>query len=130
MINSSAIVALVQAKLLGRKNMKRCKQVFVLFLSLCLFNLFMVGTAYCQENWYAKSQITKNKPVIKKLPEQKIPVEVVKGPQKEGGANKWILALLGLLAVGGVAAAAGGGGGGGGGGSDDDNSTGDVTISW
>ncbi|RLC11631.1 MAG: hypothetical protein DRI24_18510, partial [Deltaproteobacteria bacterium] len=88
--------------------MSRLQTIFTLFLTLCVFNFFMVGTAFCQENWYAKADITKNKPVIKSLPEKKIPVETVKG--KESGGGKWLLALLGVVLVGGVAAVAGGGG--------------------
>ena len=109
--------------------MSRLQTIFILFLTLCVFNYFMVGTAFCQETWYAKADITKNKPVIKSLPEKKIPVETVKG--KEGGGGKWILALLGVALVGGIAAVAGGGGGGGGGGDDDGGEdTGDVIVSW
>ena len=83
-----------------------------------------MGRLFCQENWYAKADITKNKPVIKSLPEKKIPVETVKG--KEGGGGKWLLALLGVALVGGIAAVAGGGGGG----DDKGGDTGDVTMSW
>ncbi len=106
--------------------MSRLQTIFTLFLTLCVFNFFMVGTAFCQENWYAKADITKNKPVIKSLPEKKIPVETVKG--KESGGGKWLLALLGVVLVGGVAAVAGGGGGGGG--DDGGGDTGDVVVSW
>jgi len=110
--------------------MSRLHTTFILFLILCIFNFFMAGTVFSQENWYAKADITKNKPVVKSLPEEKIPVETVKG--KEGGGGKWLWALLGVALVGGVAAAAGGGGGGGG---DDPPppltpTTGNVTVSW
>ena len=92
----------------------------------------MVGTAFCQENWYAKADITKNKPVIKSLPEEKIPVETV--PGKEGGGGSMLWVLLGAVLLGGAAAAAGGGGGGGGGGGDGDvppaPTTGDITVTW
>jgi len=109
--------------------MSRLQPIFILFLTLCVLNFFMTGTAFCQENWYAKADITKNKPVIKSLPEEKIPVETV--PGKEGGGSKLLWILLGVAAVGGVAAAAGGGDSGGGGGGDDPPaSTGDVTVSW
>ena len=103
--------------------MSRLQTIFTLFLTLCVFNFFMVGTAFCQENWYAKADITKNKPVIKSLPEKKIPVETVKG--KESGGGKWLLALLGVVLVGGFAAVAGGGGG-----DDGGEDTGDVAIIW
>jgi len=111
--------------------MSRLQPIFILFLTLCVLNFFMVGTAFCQENWYAKADITKNKPVIKSLPEEKIPVETV--PGKEGGGSKLLWVILGVAAVGGVAAVAGGGGDSGGG--DDDDplptpTTGDVTVSW
>ena len=109
--------------------MSRLQTIFILFLTLCVFNFFIVGTAFCQENWYAKADITKNKPVIKSLPEKKIPVETVKG--KEGGGNKLLWAILGVALVGGgIAAVAGGGGGSGGGGDDDGAPTGDVVVSW
>ena len=106
--------------------MSRLQTILILFLTLCVANFFMAGTAFSQENWYAKADITKNKPVIKSLPEEKIPVETVKG--KEGGGGKWLLGLLGVAIVGGIVAVAGGGGGGGGG--DDETPTGDVTVSW
>ena len=112
--------------------MNRLQPIFILFLTLCVLNFFMVGTAFCQENWYAKADITKNKPVIKSLPEEKIPVETV--PGKEGGGSKLLWVILGVAAVGGVAAVAGGGGdsGGGGGGGDDPpaSTTGTVTVTW
>ena len=107
--------------------MNRWRHVFVLFLCLCVFNFFLAGTAFCQQNWYAKTDITKNKPVVKSLPEAKIPVEAAKG----GGGYLYV--ILGVVLVGGVAAAMGGGGGGGGGGDDDDDpvvTTGDISISW
>jgi len=104
---------------------------FILFLSLSVLNLFLSGTVFSQENWYAKADITKNKPVIRSLPEEKIPVETVQAAQSEGGGGKWLWAILGVALVGGIAAAAGGGGGGGGGGGDDDDGDdGDVLISW
>ena len=106
--------------------MKRLHTMFILFLALCVGNFFVAGSALCQENWYAKTDITQNRPVIKSLPEEKIPVETV--PGKEGGGGKWLWALLGVALLGGAAAAAGGGGGGGGG--DDPSTTGDVTVSW
>ena len=106
--------------------MSRLQRIFILFLTLCVCNFFMVGTAFSQESWYAKADITKNKPVIKSLPEEKIPVEIVNG--KEGGGGKWLWALLGVALVGGIVAVAGGGGDGGGG--DDDGPTGDVVVSW
>jgi hypothetical protein len=111
--------------------MKRWEKSFILFLTICVGNFFLTGTVFSQQNLYAKADITKNKPVIKSMPEEKIPVEVIKGPEKEGG-NKWLWAILGVAAVGGLAAAAGGGGGGGGGGSSDNGEpdTGDVTVSW
>jgi hypothetical protein len=111
--------------------MSRLQTIFILFLTLCVGNFFMVGTAFCQESWYAKADITKNKPVIKSLPETKIPVETVKG--KKGGSNTLLLGILGVVLVGGVVAvAAGGGGGGGGGDSSDDGGgdTGEVIVSW
>ena len=107
--------------------MSRLQTIFILFLTLCVCNFLMAGTAFCQESWYAKADITKNKPVIKSLPEKKIPVETVKG--KEGGGGKWFWALLGVALVGGIAAVAGGGGGGGGG-DDTSTGTGDVAITW
>ncbi len=73
--------------------MSRLQTIFILFLTLCVCNFFMVGTAFSQENWYAKADITKNKPVIKSLPEEKIPVEIVKG--KEGGGGKCLWAIAG-----------------------------------
>jgi hypothetical protein len=100
--------------------------MLILFLTLCVCNFFMTGTAFSQENWYAKTDITKNKPVIKSLPEEKIPVETVKG--KKGGGGKYLWGLLGVALVGGIVAVAGGGGGGGGG--DDETPTGDVIVSW
>jgi hypothetical protein len=111
--------------------MKRWKKLCILFLTICLLNLFLTGTVFSQQNYYAKADITKNRPVIKSMPEEKIPVEVIKEPEKKGG-NKWLWAILGVVAVGGLAAAAGGGGGGGGGGSSDngESATGDVTVSW
>jgi len=123
-----------KAALFGRFAMSRLQPMFILFLILCVFNFFMAGTAFCQENWYAKADITKNKPVIKSLPEEKIPVETV--PGKEGGGGKMLWVLLGAALLGGAAAAAGGGsssdGGGGGGGSDDPPAptTGSVTVTW
>ena len=108
--------------------MSRLQTIFTLFLTLCVFNFFMVGTAFCQENWYAKTDITKNKPMIKSLPEEKIPVEIVKG--KQGGGNTILWAILGLALVGGGIAAVAGGGGGGGGGDDGDGETGDVIVTW
>jgi len=109
--------------------MSRLQTIFILFLTLCVLNFLMTGTAFCQENWYAKADITKNKPVIKSLPEEKIPVETV--PGKEGGGSKLLWAILGVALVGGAAAAAGGGDSGGGGGSDDPPaSTGDVIVNW
>jgi hypothetical protein len=107
--------------------MNRWIQVFVLFLCLCVFNFFLAGPAFCQQNWYAKTDITKNKPVVKSLPEVKIPVEV-----SEGGGGGYLYVILGVVLVGGVAAAMGGGGGGGGGGGDDDPvvTTGSVSVSW
>ncbi len=107
------------------------KRWCVSFLSLCVLNFFLAGTVFSQENWYARADITKNKPVIRTLPEEKIPVETVKDVQAEGGSGKWLWAILGVALVGGIAAAAGGGGGGsGGGGSGGDDDTGDVTVSW
>ncbi len=106
------------------------KRWFVSFLSLCVFNFLMAGTVFSQENWYAKADITKNKPVIRTLPEEKIPVETVKAAKSEGGGGSWLWAILGVALVGGIAAAAGGGSGGGGGGDDDDDDTGNVTVSW
>ena len=106
--------------------MSRLHTIFVLFLTFCVFNFFMAGTAFSQQTWYAKADITKNRPVIKSLPEERIPVETVKG--KEGGSNKLLWGILGVALVGGIAAAAGGGGGG-----DDPPvtpTTGDVTVSW
>ena len=105
--------------------------MFILLLTLCLFNFFMTETVFCQENWYAKADITRNKPVVKLLPEEKIPVETVTG--KKGGGSKILWAILGVALVGGIAAVAGGGGGGGGG--DDDDTppaptTGSVSVSW
>lgn len=109
--------------------MNRWQTIFILFLTLCVFNFFMAGTAFSQQNLYAKADITKNKPVIKSLPEEKIPVETV--PGKEGGGNKLLWGLLGVGLLGGVAAAMGGGGGGGGGDNDDDDDDkGNVFISW
>ena len=111
--------------------MNRWQTIFILFLTLCISNYFMAGTVFCQENWYAQADITKNRPVIKSLPEEKIPVETVKG--KEGGGGKWLWAILGVALVGGIAAALGGGGGGGGGGDDPPSptpTTGSVTVSW
>jgi len=110
--------------------MSRLQTIFTLFLTLCVGNFFMAGSGFCQENWYAKTDITKNKPVIKSLPETKIPVETVKG--KKGGGNTLLLGILGAVLVGGVVAVAGGGGGGGGGGGSDDGGgdTGDVIVSW
>jgi hypothetical protein len=108
--------------------MSRLQTIFILFLTLCVINFFMVGTGFCQENWYAKADITKNKPVIKSLPETKIPVEIVKG--KEGGGSKLLWAILGVALVGGGIAAVAGGGGGGGGSDDGGGDTGDVIVSW
>jgi hypothetical protein len=108
--------------------MNRLKTIWILFLSLCVGSFFMAGTAFSQENWYATADITKNQPVIKSLPEEKIPVETVKG--KEGGSSKILWGILGVALVGGIVAVAGGGGGGGGGGGDDDTPTGDVNVSW
>jgi len=88
----------------------------------------MAGTAFSQETWYAKADITKNKPVITSLPEEKIPVEIVKG--KEGGSYKLLWGLLGVALVGGIAAAVVSGGDDGGGGDDDKTPTGDVIVSW
>lgn len=107
--------------------MNRWQTIFILFLTLCVFNFLMAGPAFSQENWYAQADITKNRPVIKSLPEEKIPVETVKG--KEGGGGKWLWAILGVALVGGIVAAAGGGGGGG---SDGPTTptTGNVTVSW
>ena len=104
------------------------KSVSVILIILT-FNLFLANSALCGENLYAKADITKNKPVVKTLPEEKIPVETVKG--KEGGGNKILWAVLGVALVGGIAAAVGGGGGGGGGGDDPDPvTTGGVGVSW
>ena len=111
--------------------MNRVKRMLILFLTFCVGSLFMTGTAFSQENWYAKADITQNKPVIKSLPEEKIPVETVKG--KKGSGGKVLLGLLGVAIEGGIVAVAGGGGGGGGGGgsSDDDGGdSGDVVVSW
>lgn len=110
--------------------MKRLRTMFILLLTFCLCTFCMTETGFCQETWYAKADITKNTPVIKSLPEEKIPVEIVKG--KEGGGKKMLWAILGVALVGGVAAAAGGGGGGGGGGDDSPPAptTGSVSVSW
>ena len=109
--------------------MNRWQTIFIPFLTLCVFNFFLAGTAVSQQNWYAQADITKHKPVIKSLPEEKIPVETVKG--KDGGGGKWLWVLLGVAVVGGAAAAAGGGGGGGGGGDGDTTpTTGSVWVSW
>ena len=110
--------------------MKRLQTMFVLFLTLCLINLCMAGPTFGQAIWYAKADITENTPVIKSLPEEKIPVEIVKG--KEGGSSKILWAILGVALVGGIAAALGGGGGSGGGGDDPPPTptTGDVIVSW
>ena len=106
--------------------MNRLQTMFILFLTLCVLNLFLAGPVFSQQNWYAKLDITKNKPVVKALPEEKIPAEAAKG-----GGSKMLWALLGVALVGGVAAAAGGGGGdSGGGGGGGDTTTGDVTVSW
>jgi hypothetical protein len=108
--------------------MSRLQTIFILFLILCLFNFFLAGSAFSQQNWYAKADITKNKPIVKSLPEEKIPAQAAKG-----GGGKLLWALLGVALVGGIGAAvAGGGGGGGGGGGDDDDTpaTGGVTVSW
>ena len=108
--------------------MSRLHTTFILFLTLCVFNFFMAGTVFCQENWYAKADITKNKPVIKSLPEEKIPVETVKG--KEGGGSKILWAILGVALVGGIAAAVGGGGDSGGDDPPSAPTTGSVTVTW
>jgi len=111
--------------------MNRLQTLLILFLTLCVVNFFIAGTAFSQENWYAKADITKNKPMVKSLPEEKIPVENLKG--EKGGGSKLLWGLLGAVVVGGIAAVAAGGaggGGGGGGGGDDDGPTGDVVVSW
>lgn len=109
--------------------MNRMKRMLILFLTFCVGSLFMTGPAFSQENWVAKADITENKPVIKSLPEEKIPVETVKG--KKGGGGKVLLGILGVAIVGGIVAVAGGGGGGGGDSSDDDGGdTGDVVVAW
>ena len=77
--------------------MNRLRTISILFLSLCVGSFFMTGTAFSQENWVAKADITENKPVIKSLPEEKIPVETVKG--KKGGGGKVLLGLLGVALV-------------------------------
>jgi len=114
--------------------MSRLRPAFIVFLCLCVFNFLMIGTGFCQDNWYAKADITKHKPVIKSLPEEKIPVETVKTPQGKGkgGGNKILWAILGVALVGGVAAAASGGGssGGGDGPTPPTDTDGDVTVSW
>jgi hypothetical protein len=104
------------------------KKLFALTLAVLFLNLYLVNTVFAQQNWYAKAEITKHKPVIRSLPEEKIPVEVV----KEGGGSKLIWVLVGVAAIGGVAAAAGGGssGGGGGDGTEPTAETGTVAVSW
>jgi len=114
--------------------MQRLKKAVSVILIILSFHLFMAPGVFSMENLYAKADITKNKPVIKSLPEEKIPVETV--PGKEGGGGKMLWVLLGAALLGGAAAAAGGGsssdGGGGGGGSDDPPAptTGSVTVTW
>jgi hypothetical protein len=106
------------------------KKMLVLLLTVLLVNLLFFSTGFAQQNWYSKADITKHPPVIRSLPAEKIPVEVVKG----GGGSTWLWALLGVAAIGGVVAAAGGGGSSGGGGGGDEPppeaDTGNVSVSW
>jgi hypothetical protein len=109
--------------------MQILKKAVSVILIMLTCHLFLAHSAFSMDNLYAKADITKNKPVIKSLPEEKIPVETVKG--KEGGGSKMLWILLGAALLGGAAAAAGGGGSGGGG--DDDPpapTTGSVTVTW
>ena len=103
------------------------KKMLALLLTVLFVNLFFFSTGFAQQNWYSKADITKHPPVIRSLPAEKIPVEVVKG-----GGTTWLWALLGVAAIGGVVAAAGGGGGGGGSGDEPppEADTGNVSVSW
>ncbi len=110
--------------------MNLLKKMLALALAILFFNLCMVNAVFAQQNWFSKAEITRHTPVIRSLPEEKIPVEVV----KEGGGSKWLWALLGVAAIGGVAAAVGGGGSSSGGGGGEEpppaGTTGDISVSW
>jgi hypothetical protein len=120
--------------------MNRFKKMLALLLSILMVNLFFFGTCFAQQSWYSTAEITEHTPVVRALPEEKIPVEVV----KEGGGSAMLWALLGVVAIGGVVAAAGGGGSSGGGGGGDEPpseeppseeppsepDTGTVSVSW
>jgi hypothetical protein len=105
--------------------MNLVKKMLALLLTVLVANLFLLGNCFAQQSWYSQAEITKHPPVIRSLPEEKIPVEVVK---EDGGKILW--ALLGIAAIGGVVAAAGGGSSGGGNGGDGDIETGTVAVSW
>ena len=95
----------------------------ILLLFMVHFGFPKLNIALADELSPAKGTVTEHEPEGTTTAE-------VGTAEKSGGAGKWLWALLGIVAIGGVAAAAGGGGGGGGGGGDDGGPTGSFEASW